>query len=178
MATRGFSWRLLALTTWLLGTQAQAVSIQYEAGDLPDTVVGQDLWRYVYHLTGSFPAFTGFNVLFDPTRYGSLEDPPAAPNAEWTVLTSQPIPSLPADGQYTAIAQQDNASLADPFAVSFVWLGTGTPGSQPFELLDDSFNVIANGFTAPFGTPAIPEPGSLLLVAGALGLLGWRSLRG
>lgn len=177
MGTRGSFWRLLALIASLLGTQAQAVSIQYEANDLPDSVAGQDLWRYVYHLTGAFSAFTGFNVLFDPTLYGSLEDPPTAPNADWMSSTSQPIPSLPADGQYTAIAQQDNASLADPFTLSFVWLGTGTPGPQAFEVLDDSFNVLANGVTSPFGAPAIPEPGSLLLMAGALGWLGCRRLR-
>ena len=175
MYRKGFFWRFLPLTALLLGAQVQAVSIQYDVEDLPDTVVGQDLWRYVYHVTGSFAAFTGFNVLFDSTLYDQLEDPPLAPNAEWMISTIPPVSG--ADGLYTAITQQDKPSLADPFTISFVWLGSGTPGAQRFEALDDSFNVIATGATSPFGSPAIPEPGSLLLVAGALGLLGWRNRR-
>lgn len=175
MFKKGFFWRFLPLTALLLGAPVQAVSIQYKLEDLVDTSAGQDLWRYSYHVGGSFTAFTGFNVLFDSTRYDQLEDSPPAPNADWISSTISPV--LGADGLYTAIALQDNASLAYPFTVSFVWLGTGTPGSQPFEVFDDGFNVIDSGSTSPFGAPAIPEPGSLLLVAGALALLGWRNRR-
>lgn len=177
MGTMEFFWRFLALTAWLFSAQVQAVSIRYQASDLRVTVSGQDLWRYVYQVSGNLTAFSGFNVLFDSTLYGSLEDFPVAPNADWISSTSQPVSSLPADGLYTAIAAQDNASLADPFTVSFVWLGTGTPGAQTFEVFGADFLVIETGSTSPFGAPAIPEPGSLLLVAGALGLLGWRNRR-
>ncbi len=177
MDRKGFFWRFLPLTALLLGAQVQAVSIDIKYDALADTSAGQDIWRYSYRVNGNFAAFTGFTVLFDSTLYGSLEDPLPAPNPmEWLSSTIQPTFGA-ADGLYTAIAQKDDAALADPFTVRFVWLGTGTPGPQSFEVFDDGFNVIDTGSTSPFGAPAIPEPGSLLLVAGALGLLGWRNRR-
>lgn len=174
MFTHASLFRTLLLLGLCFAGHAQAVSIEYRASDLPDAVGQADRWRYAYRVSGNFAAFTGFNVFFDPTLYGALEDPPPAPNAQWTALTVQPDDALPAAGFYTAIAQQDGASLADDFTVDFVWRGTGTPAGQPYEVFDDSFNVVGIGQTSPFGAPAIPEPGSLLLLAGALGLLACR----
>ena len=54
---------------------------------------------------------------------------------------------------YDALALVNNASLANAFVVDFIWRGTGTPGSQPFEIFDDTFAVIDEGTTT-----TIPEP--------------------
>ncbi len=106
----------------------------------------------------------------------------ASSRCGWLIVLKTAIPLLPSGTanllwQVAVIPAQDNTSLANSFPVSFVWLGTGTPGAQPFEVFDADFFVIDTGSTSPFGAPAIPEPGSLLLVAGALGLLGWRNRR-
>lgn len=175
--TQRFVSRALLLAALSLSAPAHAVTIEYQASDLPNAVGDPDLWRYVYRVTATFAAFSGFNVLFDPKLYSQLQDPPPAPNAQWNVLTAPPDATLPADGLYTAIAQQASASLADAFTVDFVWLGAGAPAAQPFEVFDDSFNIIATGQTVAPGASAIPEPGSLLLLAGALGLLARRARR-
>ena len=80
----------------------------------------------------------------------------------------QPDTAIPDDGAYDALALQDGASLADSFVVSFVWLGSGVPGSQFFEVYDPDFNTIESGETAP-----VPEPATILLVgSGLLALAG------
>ena len=90
----------LAVAGWLCTVPAQAVEIQFVAQDLADVTSGQDLWRYVYRVTGSFAAGSGFNVLFGPT-YGALEDFPTAPNGDWMTSTTPPFAG--ADSLYTAI---------------------------------------------------------------------------
>ena len=100
---------------------------------------GQDLWEYRYTVSGfTYPQDFGFTVFFAQDRYSDLEDPPPPVNADWDVLTLQPIPAIPADVAYDALALVANPSLADLFTVSFVWLGpAGTqPGAQPFEVYE------------------------------------------
>ena len=96
---------------------------------------------------------------------------PAAPNADWDVITWDPDLGIPDDGAYDALAWVNGASLADPFTVSFVWLGSGTPGAQPFELytLDWASGTVA---ITDFGSTApVPEPATLVLLG--TGLLGF-----
>ena len=45
-------------------------------------------------------------------------------NADWDVIAVQPDPALPADGFFDALALSPGASLSDPFAIAFVWLGS------------------------------------------------------
>jgi hypothetical protein len=145
---------------------ASAVTISFQATDLADVVVGQDLWRYDYSVSGSFVQFGGFNILFSPALYSNLENPSPAVNADWLVSTTEPDAGLPADGLYTATALVSNPSLADLFALTFVWLGSETPGSQPFEVFDDTFSVLQPGQTQ---TPnQVPLPGTAALLAAGL----------
>lgn len=160
----------------------QAAMIQFTAIDVDDTLgPGGDFWQYSYVVSDfTFPMHVGFSVFFDPGLYRDLEDPPPAVHADWDVITLQPDPGLPADGLYDALALVDNASLAAPFPVRFVWLGGPgtTPGTQPFAI--NAFDaqgaflgVVETGQTRT--SAAVPEPGTLvLLTLGLLGLVGRR----
>ncbi len=124
----------------------------------------------------TFSAGQGFDIFFDPTLYRLLQDPPPAVNAGWDVLVLQPDPLLPDAGRYDALAVVNGPSLSDLFTLNFVWLGTGTPGAQPFEVFDASFHVIASGQTSPAGQPSpVPEPATLTLVAVGVGVLATRA---
>ena len=98
------------------------------------------------------------------------DHPLGGPDLKWAVTSVQPIPGR--DGYYYAAARV--AYPAPPlggFSVDFVWLGTGTPGSQEFEIFGDYDRyLVANGVTTP-----VPEPASAgLLVVGLLGMVWLR----
>ncbi len=158
---------------------AAPLTIQYQAIDLPDVVAGQDLWEYEYAVSGvAFLADQAFSTYFDPALYSTVEDPPPPVNADWDILTVQPDPALPSSGFYNPLALVDNASLADLFVVSFVWLGSPgtTPGSQPFTLdqfdaAGDYVAALQTGTTTPMQSSTnVPEPSTLLLMS--IGLAG------
>ena len=84
----------------------------------------------------------------------------------------QPDSSVPDDGMYDALALTDNASLADVFIVSFVWQGSGTPGSQYFEVYDPDYVVLDSESGQ---TSQVPVPSALLLLgSGLAGLAGFK----
>src|SRR5205807_5157582 len=56
----------------------------------------------------------------------------------------------------------NNPSLSNLFNIRFVWLGTGTPASQPFTVYDTNFSTLSSGQTSPVPEPATP----LLLFVG------------
>jgi hypothetical protein len=146
---------------------AHAISILFQTTDLVDTTVGEDLWQYAYTVSDhTFTADTGLTIYFDYTLYDGIDPAPFSPNADWDVLTWDPDALIPDDGAYDAYALTDNASLADPFLVSFVWLGTGAPGVQFFDVYDGlTWKTLASGTTAP-----VPEPATMILLG--TGLLG------
>lgn len=159
---------LLAAGLILNAAASHALTISYVAADLPDTIPGQDLWEITYSLDAfPFSAGYGFSVLFDPALYSGLEDPPPIVNDDWDVIVLQPDLLLPDPGRYDALSLAATPSIADPFRVSFVFLGIGMPGSQPFEVYNPSFNTVQSGFTV------VPEPGT-----GALVLVGLLLARG
>ena len=158
----------------------QATTIQFTATDLNDALgPGGDLWQYSYVVSGlTFPMNYDFSILFSPNLYRDLENPPP-PVTDWDILTLQPDTALPADGLYDAFALVDNASLANPFTVRFVWLGGSgtTPGTQPFVIKEfdaqgNFLRIVETGQTQT--TAAVPEPSTSVLLSMALvGLLGW-----
>lgn len=169
MPSRSAPWlqRIRTLTVsalqLLLALPAAATSIEFNVADLPDVAPGEDLWRYSYFVS-DFTTGSGFTIFFDYQLFTSLESPPPVVNADWDVITLQPDPNLPDDGAYDALALTSNPSLGDPFEVSFVWAGPGSPGSQPFVVFNALFQTIETGQTT-----LVPEPGVSTLVA--MGLL-------
>jgi hypothetical protein len=169
---------LLVAVLTLSSITARAGTITYQATDLTDTTSGEDLWQYSYLLSGfNFGLNFGFDIFFPLSQgylFGDLENDPPEPNTDWDVVSVQPDENLPADGFLDGLALVNNLSLADPFTLQFIWRGTGTPGSQLYEIFDDTFSVIDEGKTIPAGGPTpIPEPTTLtLLLSGAALLWG------
>lgn len=165
-----FSTCLAVLAVAFAGSAAAAV-ITYEATDLADNVPGEDRWQYAYRVTGSFVKDGGFQILFPASDYGLIEGTFPAVVGDWDVNVSQPDPIFLFDGIYGATAQAAKNALAELFTVSFIWLGSGTPGAQTYEVFDESFfPLIETGSTRPQAAAA-PAPGTLVLLG--LGLIGF-----
>lgn len=156
--------RLVALALLMMSPLgASATTIHFEAVDVPDTVIGEDLWEYRYRVEDfTFDEGFGFSIFFDHVSFTKLASAPEAPNASWDVLTLQPDLSLPDDGLYDALSVANPATLEDPFTISFVWLGQEAPGAQPFVIYEPGFATLETGTT-------VPEPTTTLLIA--IGLL-------
>ena len=182
-ASAGFrckSTRILIVMGLLASTvSAYATTIEYTATDIADVTPGEDLWQYDYSIAGrNFVQAQFFDIYFDPALYGTLLSGPA-PNPDWDVLIlQQPAPANipPFDtGIFDAFALGDGASLAGSFSVVFAYLGTGTPGAQPFTIFDTDGTQLETGFTrAPGGAP-VPEPatGAMSLPGLGLGMVLW-----
>ena len=145
-----------------------AAIIEFTTLDLLDSFPGEDLWQYEYTVSGfTFGVDQGFSVYFDPILYSDLVAGSVPP--DWDILTIQPDPVLEDDGSYGALATVNVASLANPFVVTFEWLGGASgPGKQPFtiEEFDQSgaYIELERGVTRA----AVPEPATLLLLTPAL----------
>ena len=166
--TRRFA-ALLALLVCSHAASA-AVSIQY-------TVVpmGGNVYRYVYSITNNGPgaSLQLFDILFDTSLYleSSLQivSPPAI-NAQWSqqILHSVPF-AIPAAYDALAIAGGIPAgATVSGFSVQFTWLGSGTPGAQPFQVFDPiTFALLQSGNTTAAQVAPIPS-----LSTWSFGLLG------
>ncbi len=151
---------------WFAGS-ASAAKMTYDVIDLSDNTVGEDLWQYSYSVSDYvFDAGYGFSIFFDDSLYSKLDNSSAAVNFDWDILTFQPDNTLPDAGVYDALALSNGASLTMPFTVDFVWIGNGVPGVQPFDVYDESFDIVISGFTSP-----VPEPASLFLLLMGTGLM-------
>jgi hypothetical protein len=134
-----------------------AVTITATAVNLADTTPGEDLWQYQYSVSDvSLSAGQGFSIAFDFTLYGNLQSPPTTANIGWNLLSIQPDPPGESDGHFNAQATGASPSLANPFTLTFVWMGIGTPGPQPFTVFDSSHFPLVVGVTAPTNPPSPP----------------------
>jgi hypothetical protein len=150
---------------FLIQVRAQGY-IQFQAIDLADTTVGQDLWRFQYSLGGfDFQAGQGFSIFFDPQLYTDLQNPQPDPSPIWSAIVVQPDVILQQPGYFDSQALVNSPSLAGIFQVDCVWLGQGIPGPQLFSIYDVNFSTISGGSTVT----AVPEPRALMFLS--LGIL-------
>lgn len=164
--------RLMAITAvtaalnFVAVSTAQAASVTYQATDLTDTTPGQNLWQIDYTVSGPLDLFQGINLLFAPEQFADIMLlSNSSPDLLDVAPILQPDAGLAADGLLTITALGSlDTTFSGKLGVSLVWSGSGTPGAQPYEWLDDSFNVIASDVTTP-----VPEPEAIwLLLAGLL----------
>ena len=156
-----------------LAPPGRAATVIFTATDVVDVTPGQDLWEYSYRVSDvTFTANQGFTIFFDRTLYSQLQNPPTFVNADFDLLVVQPDLALMSNGFYDALALRNAPSLADPFRVKFVWLGPGTPGSQPFTIYNTDFSTISQGQTI-----GVPEPSTLSLLLAASCVLAQRRPR-
>lgn len=165
---------LLALLLCAMSA-AHAASIGYTA-----TSLGGTQWRYDYTVSNTTLAvpIAEFTLFFSVGPYANLHDISTAPG--WDVLLVQPDPAIPASGYFDALALAGGiapGATATGFSVTFDYLGAGTPGAQPFSILDPvSFIELEAGITqaAAVALPSTPW----LLLAGVLAMacLGRRQL--
>ena len=153
------------LVSTLCVTVANATTINYTA-----TSLGANQWRYDYSVTNDALAVSleEFTIFFDESLYGQLFNVQAP--AGWDPLLIEPDSQIPASGFFDVLAVGEGiapgASLGG-FAISFGYLGAGTPGAQLFSIIDPvTFAEIDAGLTQ--GPAAIPLPatGWLLLLGG------------
>jgi len=165
---------VLLLTSVAVAGPASATSVLYEL-----TVLDTNRYRSSYTVIndGSLGAgIEGFDLFFDPGLY--LESSlsivtPVPPATDWDELILGSGVLVPA--VYDAIALAGgipDGAIQSGFAVEFVWVGSGMPGPQPFQIFDpDTLTVLDSGVTTP-----IPEPGTLALMAiGVGGIVGMGS---
>ena len=156
-----------AICALVILSPAQAETIQFVATDLVDVNPGENLWQYDYTVSGhNFLQGEFFDIFFDPSLYSTLTAGPA-PNADWDVaVLQQPNPAnLPPfdTGIFDSFALINGASLTGVFSVSFIFLGSGVPGAQPFQIFDADLppNLVNAGLTSP--PAAVPEPSTAIL---------------
>jgi hypothetical protein len=153
---------------------AHATSIQYDL-----VALGGDDYRYVYSITNTGSLGSGvpiqlFDVDFDPAQYleSSLTITTPSPlSGNWDQIFLASAPGAPAE--YDALALTGgiaDGTTVTGFSVDFTWIGTGTPGIQPYGIYDpDTFVLLEQGVTAS----PVPVPAALWLFgSGLVALLG------
>jgi hypothetical protein len=163
---------------------ASTISIGYTLNQ-----VSGNVYDYVYSVfnNGTLPAggpVQLFDISFDPNLYSNLQIvTPSSFQSQWYEQI------LPAGGGLPALYDVCATPLGNPtcpttsgvtsgntltgFSVQFNWLGTGLPGSQPFEI-DNANNPSQKLETGVTG----PEPSSIFLAAFGLALAGYKIRRG
>ena len=158
--------RILGVVAFVFAAQtASAALIDYEL-----TSIGGTSYQYEYTVTndgslGAGVAVEWFAILFDPALYDESSlaivttDPPAS---DWDELILGS--GLLVDAAYDVFALTGGIADGDGisgFAIEFTWLGSGTPGTQGFEIYDpNNFDLLETGQTL---SNVVPEPGTLAL---------------
>jgi hypothetical protein len=162
---------LLVAQLWPL-VPVSAATIDYEATNL-----GGNSWQYNYVVTNDTlgAPLEEVTIFFDVTLYENLAVTASPP--DWGSLVVQPDTLLPADGFFDSLASVAGIPVSGSlggFSVSFDYLGTGTPGAQPFDVVNPTnFQVLESGTTIA----VIPLPASLWLLISAFGCLGFSARR-
>lgn len=153
----------------LFSSYCNATLIQYTT-----TNITGNTWQYDYSITNDTLGIDieEFSILFDVSLYNNLTLPVVP--IGWDPIVFQPDISLPDDGIYDALALVSgitpNTTLGG-FSVQFDFLGSSTPGTQVFNIIDPStFDTIEFGFTTQ-KLSQVPLPPSLFLMITGLLIL-------
>ena len=158
---------IIVLAAVILGpASAYATTIYYDLQDL-----GGNVWQYDYTVQNDSlgTALGEFTIWFDYGLYDVLFVESA--KADWYEQSFDPVwdATGPNDGFYNTIALAAGIAPGAEeagFSVSFLWLYDFAPPSyQRFEVIDAG-QIIDQGLTVPMQHVTVPEPGTLLLVAG------------
>lgn len=157
------------LLSYLLSAAAmgvQVTEITYETTD-----VGSGRWEYTYEVSNidlwvnqQQVAIREFTIWFDDGLYDNLSVTTPTPlSTSWDEIHWQPEPLMQDPGAYDALILPPSTGIGIGeslygFSVDFDWLGTGSPGSQYYEIINpDTFETIDTGYT-------IPEPATVVLL--------------
>ena len=162
MTKRALILAALGACSALLGSPASATSIDFAVQSL-----GGNSWQYQYTVRNDslVTPIQEFSIYFEPGLYANLAV--GTSPSGWDSLVAQPDGDIPASGFFDALALAGgiapDAGLAG-FAVTFDYLGAGTPGPQAFEVVNPvSFAVLSSGNTA-----LVPAPGGAWLLGTAM----------
>jgi len=182
--------KLQLLTSAVVGLASvisvQGTTVEYGLNWDSSTQTGE--YHYVIHNDSLSVPLSNFTIYFpDLTFPGPSSDysnlSVVLSPAGWDLIVIEP--SAPgnsgfADGLAFAGNELAPGDWLAGFAVAFKYTGSGTPGSQYFEIYDENFDLIDFGTTVP-STP-VPEPvstaGGLLAAVGLLDLLRRRRAGG
>lgn len=177
MNLRSSCLQILSASLLFCSTGSAALMIQYQTDSL-----GGNLYRYTYTPGNySFGVNQDFDIRFEAGLYSNLVNGVAPASFDLAVFEPNYPPGM--SGDYDPLALVNNPPLTGTFAVSFAYLGSGTPGSQYFTVSQFDpdgklIELISAGQTFPSLTQtdpslsSVPEPGSLaLLIAGVAALV-------
>jgi hypothetical protein len=166
MSTRPFLCFCAILVSTTLAWASDPTQISYTT-----TPLGGARWQYDYSIANEnfSPAVKEVTIRFDMGQYQNLAVAEAP--AGWNAIVWQPDPFLNDAGAYDALHSGAGIAMGDVvggFSVRFDWLGTGSPASQYYEVVDPvTFATLASGWTVPEpATLGILAIGSLLLARG------------
>ena len=128
------------------------------------TNLGSNLFRFDYTFTGvTFQANQELDFMFVATEYSLLENPVVG--SGFTPVTFQPNSPLGSPGIFGIFSPTGPQTPVGTFSVEAEFTGTGTPGSQPYEI--DQYDA-SGGFEGVVGTGTAgsssqtPEPTTMI----------------
>lgn len=138
-----------------------------------DNLAGNS-WEYTYTVTNDTlsSSIEEFTIYFDYDFYQNLNVTSSV--SGWDIIVGEPYVALSWDGFYDALGSPgiSHGSKMSGFSVSFAWLGTGTPGSQSFDIVNPlDYTTLDSGQTIP--AAPVPEPSTLLLTGAGLAGVGF-----
>lgn len=154
----------------------RGAEVHYQIEGLGVNAGGQNLYRYTYQPVDiDFEQDQELDIRFDPNLFAALFN--ALAPSGFDVLLFQPNTPPGAFGDYSALALVSNPVISGVFSVDVVYIGSGTPGAQPYFINQYAANgqfvaTLLAGVTTSGGSTVVPEPGGLSVVSTGLFMLG------